>query len=314
MLEYQSPMIDSRALNELPDHSGQPRGKEVEFFAEPPAEIGKIISAESTLQPGRKAMPFLVQLLIGFIVGGAIVLGGYWLGQDASPTDREAFQIIGVALGAAALGTTLLVMRFRAVCSYVGENGIASFRLKGRRNARPKARPLLLFAQAEELRAKRIRQFVNGVYAGTSYDYTWSGPHGKRVWRTTGTYNDRKKRYRAGAPFGFVQAAETAWSHYYLERANQVLTTEGSIPFRVDKHRVVRVGPGFLEFHFGDKPLRLLREDIASVTLGGGTFQFKHKDAKWYSLSGKYSFQYGNMANARVFLLALESLMGYQWT
>ena len=42
-------------------------------------------------------------------------------------------------------------------------------------------------------------------------------------------------------------------------------------------------------------------------------FQFKHKDAKWYKLSGKYSFQYGSMANAKVFLLALEKLVGYQW-
>jgi len=59
--------------------------------------------------------------------------------------------------------------------------------------------------------------------------------------------------------------------------------------------------------------VRLTHQDIASVSLGNGMFQFKHTDAKWYSLSGKYSFQYGNMANARVFLLALEKLMGYQW-
>jgi hypothetical protein len=128
-----------------------------------------------------------------------------------------------------------------------------------------------------------------------------------------GSYRQRKKGLKAGEPFRLLQAAEIAWSVHYLERANQVLTTEGSIPFRVDKHRVVRVGPSFLEFHFGGDPVRLQREDIASVNLGNGTFQFKHKDAKWYSLSGKYSFQYGTMANGRVFLLALEKLMGYQW-
>jgi hypothetical protein len=118
---------------------------------------------------------------------------------------------------------------------------------------------------------------------------------------------------RAGELFRYVQAAEAAWSVHYLERAQKYLDAEGSIPFPVDSARVVRVGPGFMEFHFGGEPVRLTKEDIASVSFGSGTFKFKHQDAKWYSLSGKYSFQYVNMANARVFLLALEKLMGYRW-
>jgi hypothetical protein len=77
---------------------------------------------------------------------------------------------------------------------------------------------------------------------------------------------------------------------------------------------VAAVGPGFLEFHFGGEPMRLTSADIASVSLASGTFQFKHKDAKWYSLSGKYSFAYGTLANARIFLLTLERLMGYRWS
>jgi len=28
--------------------------------------------------------------------------------------------------------------------------------------------------------------------------------------------------------------------------------------------------------------------------------------AKWYSLSGRYAFHYGDMANARFFILALD--------
>jgi hypothetical protein len=312
MLEHQSRMIDSRALNELPDHSGERRPTEVEFFAEPPVEIGKVKSAESTLRPGRQPMAFPLRLLIGILLGGGIAFGGYWLGRGGSEEDRQTLQILGYCAGAGALGITLLATRFKVISSFVGEKGAASFTVKGRRDAKPKVQ-LLLFAQAEELRAKQIRHFVNGVYTGTSYNYTWTGPGGQRLWGAKGTYRQRKKGLRPGEPFRFVRAAEGAWSVHYLERADKALKTEGSIPFRVDKQRVVRVGPGFLEFHFGGDPMRLTREDIASVSLGSGTFQFKHKDAKWYSLSGKYSFQYGNMANARVFLLALEKLMGYQW-
>ena len=312
MLTYQSRMIDSRALNDLPDHSGKQRPTEVEFFAEPPAEIGKVKSAESTLRPGRQPMPFQVRLLIGILLGGAIVCGGYWLGHDFDQADRQTLQILGYFFGASALGITLLATRFKVTCSFVGEKGSAMFTLKGRRDGNSKVQ-LLLFTQAEELRAKQIRHYVNGVYTGTSYDYAWTGPAGERLLRVKGSYRQQKKGLRAGEPFRFLQAAEVAWSIHYLERADKELKTSGSIPFRVDKQRVVCVGPGFLQFHFGGEPQRLTREDIASVSLSNGTFQFKHKDAKWYSLSGKYSFQYGNMANSRVFLLALEKLMGYRW-
>jgi hypothetical protein len=305
-------MVDSRSLNELPDHSGQRRPAEVEFFAEPPAEIGKVKSAESTLRPGREPMSFPTRLFISVLLGGAIAFTGYYLGLKADRFDRATFQNLGYFVGAGALGITLLVTRFKVICSFVGEEGAASFTLKGRRDGKPKVQ-LLQFAHAEELRANQTRHYVNGVYTQTTYDYTWTGPGHRGDWRAKGSYRQRKKGLRAGELFRYVQAAEFAWSLHYLERANKYLSSEGSIPFAVDEWRVVRVGAGFLEFHFGGEPLRLTREDIASVSLGQGTFKFKHKDAKWYSLSGKYSFQYGNMANGRVFLLALEKLMGYRW-
>src|SRR5690349_18192515 len=116
MLEYQSRMIDSRALNELPDHSGQRRPAEVEFFAEPPVEIGKVQSAESTLRPGRQPMSFQARLLIAAVLGSAIVFGGYWVGRGANQVDRETFQILGYFLGAGALGITLLATRFKVIC------------------------------------------------------------------------------------------------------------------------------------------------------------------------------------------------------
>src|SRR5215475_5698750 len=102
-LEYQSRMIDSRALNELPDHSRQQRATEVEFFAEPPTEIGKVQSAESTLRPGRQPMPLPLRLLIGTVVGGALLFGGYQLAHDASSADRDTLIILGYVFGAAAL-------------------------------------------------------------------------------------------------------------------------------------------------------------------------------------------------------------------
>ena len=92
-----------------------------------------------------------------------------------------------------------------------------------------------------------------------------------------------------------------------------VRTTEHAINFYVDRSRWLRVGPGFLEFHFGGEPVKVTKEEIASVSLGGGYFSFKHKDAKWFSGAGKFRFRYGGMGNGKVFILALDKLMGYRW-
>jgi len=91
-----------------------------------------------------------------------------------------------------------------------------------------------------------------------------------------------------------------------------------TLPLEIDfsfwfRGRVVRVGPGFMEFHFGGEPVRVTREEIGAVSLAGGQFSFKHKDAKWYRSAGKFNFPYGQMANGKVFFLVLEKLMGYRW-
>jgi hypothetical protein len=55
------------------------------------------------------------------------------------------------------------------------------------------------------------------------------------------------------------------------------------------------------------------RADIRDVRLAGGVLTFHHHDAKWYSSAGTYRLQYGQLANARVFLLLLDKLMGYRF-
>lgn len=154
---------------------------------------------------------------------------------------------------------------------------------------------------------------MNGAYRKTSYDFRWVDERGRRVAQLTGEYVGLDRLPRAGDLFNFVAAAEVAWSLHALARAEQQLQEEGSTPFRVDETRTLRVGPGFIEFHFGDEPVRVHRDEIGSVSFGGGVFSFKHKDAKWYRSAGKYSFGYGDMANGKVFLLALDKLMGYRW-
>jgi hypothetical protein len=313
-LEPPSAPADSATLNALPDHRGQPRAKPVDFLVPPPPEIGPLSSAESSLRAGGKPKPLVLRLLMGTLFAGAIMYAFSWATEGTRPRDREPLMILGLVFAVTAFALDLYLTRFKALVTYVGRDGVSRHAVRRHRDATPKSQTLL-FTAADALRAAQTRQFVNGIYTGTTYDYAWTGPAARRLFRLKGTYRGRKGPPKPGDPFHFATATEIAWSIHYLERAQEELDKQGSIRFNVDKNRYVHVGPGFLQFDFGgESPVRVTREEIAAVSLGSGQFSFKHKDAHWYSRSGKYNFRYGAMANARVFLLALDKLMGYRWT
>jgi hypothetical protein len=313
VVDYERGGADEFQQEGIPGHNGEPRPKPADFFAPPPPELGQILSAESTLPAGKREIPLWLRLAIAGVIA-AVVWGGVAWAMGILPQWRELAPTIAVLAALIVGGLVLYFIRFSHTCTYVGRNGAARFRLRGSRSKAAKEYTLL-FSQAAELRASQVRQHYNGVYVGTNYDYRWTDPAGRLLYRLNGSYRARKKkRPKPTSGYNFALASELAWSSHYLARAQAQLEAEGSIPFRIDNRRVVRVGQGFLEFHFGDQPERVTREDIASVSLGNGQFSFKHKDARWFSRAGKYSFGYGRMANGRVFLLALEKLMGYRWS
>ena len=56
-------------------------------------------------------------------------------------------------------------------------------------------------------------------------------------------------------------------------------------------------------------------EEVGGISLNGGQLTVRHKDAKpgflGFGRSGIFTFTCASLANARVFFLALEKLMGY---
>jgi hypothetical protein len=300
------------ALREIPDHQNQPRAAESELFAPPPAEIGQVLSAESNLKAGKREKSFFARMTMVCLIAGVPAFVLAWIAENQRPNDRFVLNVIAAITAIVLAAATWFMTRFKRRCSYVGQDGVALFELRGSRESQPTLQ-LLRFADAAGLKAAQTRHFYNGVYTGTTYDFRWTDAVGNRIFKLAGKYNGKDKPPKKGDPFHFAFASDVAWSTHYLARAQAQLEAEGSIAFPVDSKRVVRVGPGFMEFHFGGEPVRITPDEIAKVNLGGGQFSFKHKDAKWYSSAGKFSFAYGQMANGKVFLLALEKLMGYRW-
>lgn len=294
-------------------HNNDAAWRDVVYFEPPPAEIGSVLTASSTLKIGKMpASPtkrfawgvgvFLaVMVLVELVVSPIISVG-------AGNSVRLIFGAIALLLG----GGIALLMRFKHVCTYVGELGFARFTVKGRPDNVPR-REVFLFEEASDLRSGEVRNFTNGIYAGTNYEMAWCDVNGQRLFSFSGSFHSKKGTPKPKDDFWFARAAETAWNWHIIEAMQVELDEYGFVQFNVNQKDWVRVGLGFMEFNIGSQNARAEVNDIKSLTIDDGTFTINTHDAGWFSNKGKFRFEYSRLANAQMFLIALEQMMGYQF-
>jgi len=300
---------------EVKDHMGNALPADREFFAPPPPQIGPIISAWSTLRASAAASSGFVKLFIMLISAAAAAGVVYFL------VNRDIIRLHGDELllvaGVSAAVVALIVavtFKWRHQCNYIGENGIAIFSTSAWRGGRSIDKSqVLAFNNAAALTTHQVRHYHNGVYTGTNFNFSFFDPTGRRVLVISGSHHSKKGKPKPNSKFNLAVAAELAWSRHYLGRALQELEETGFATFAAKGNHFVRIGPGVIEFHFKGDPVQMQRTDIRDVKLASGTMTFYHHDAKWFSSRGKYSFEYGQLTNARVFLLMLDKLMGYRF-
>ena len=293
-------------------HGGKPIPVDMDFFMIPPLEIGSLISAESTLYSNKtplsqeKRILIIATVVIGIAIVTEIILNLFL--SDIIP----AFSILIVITTAFTGGAiAFLSTRFLHKCSYVGKKGVVEFTLNGE----DIKKRLFLFNDAEDLLVNQIRHYYNGIYTTTSYDYQWK-KSGKNVFRLFGNYKNEKGIPEDKHPWHFASAAEGAWNMYMLEIIGTQLEKLGYVEFPIasGNPKIVRVGENFMEFVLRNGEIqRVMGNDMKDITLGSGIFRFNHKDAKWWSGKGKYSFNYAKIPNAKLFLLCLDKLMGIRW-
>jgi hypothetical protein len=288
-------------------HSGIPIDSALDFFALPPPEIGEIRTAASTLKNNKRPMPLVSRLLLCGMIAS--------LGIAALRLLDLQEPVLYTLLCLVLAPLTWYFTRFRHECSYVGKLGTARRFCKGHRGNVYKTEQFL-FDEAAELRTSQTRHYTNGVYTGTSYEHNWTTAEGKKRYRVTGRYTGESRPPKPESPFHFAQSAELAWSSCLMERAVEELNTRGSIRFNLARQNWVAVGNGFIDLHMDGNDARCTREEIAGISLNGGTFEIRRTDAKvgWFSRTGVFSFGYGQMANSRLFLLALDKLLGFRFS
>ncbi len=287
-------------------HDGSPISPDRVFFAPPPAEIGEIITASSTLPIGKKPMSTVNRFLLAGFVGSLAVVGLNLAGADTIWQVLAALALLPVALW---------FTRFKHTVRYVGKQGIAILTTKSRPD-RVSRSEVFLFQNANELRTGQTRQYVNGVYSGTSYSFNWTDAAGKKVFKLSGTYHGEKKPPKPKDPFHFAESAELAWSIHLLDQADHELKETGAVRFRLTGKDWVAIGPGFLEYCRKGIEERWERDEIGGISIGDGVFKVKRTDAKegWFSSKGVVQFPYASMSNAKLFLIAINRILGYSFS
>ncbi len=280
-------------------HMGQPILEESDFFVCPPLEIGRIISAETTLSQTKKATSpseRIKMMGLGF-VAMLVLLFCLWR------TVNHLTIILSILTGFVVYCLT----RFNHSCSYIGERGFVKYTVKGSRASRPKS-VVFLFQEDMTLYVKKMRIHINSGYFHTLYYFTWKRGNRKQH-EFTGRFNQYRK-LESNHPLHFAHAVEAAWSHYLQGKLAYQLELGGYMEFPVkSSFKAIRLGAGFVEFvpRYG-QPKRLLKEKIKAFKFGNGRLEFIPHDAKWVELFNKYTFRYEAIANAQLFMILLASL------
>ena len=317
---------DDDAFEELPEsswsppstvrlHNGEKIPVDSDFFQEPPPSIGEIVSAQSSLVTTKHPFSTMVRLMLVVGLTGLVFYGcviGFRI-FVTNPNDADLGYVFGAIAALVTLPLVIYFTRFNHSCTYVGKLGIAEYKLSGNRDNTPKAR-VLLFEDCQDITTWQLRQYVNGVYSGTQYKNIWRDDEGGELFVLKGNFSSEKGTPKAISPYWFAVAAEGHWNEFAFDRMVKDYESQGYLDFRVKKKDTVRVGNGYLEFHFGGKTTRLTTDDIKTLSLANGSFTIHTKEARWFSSKGKFGFEYGGMGNAKLFLFALERLAGYSFS
>jgi len=292
-------------------HAGESLDPSMDFFSFPPAEIGEVATASSTLRRNKGPLPLLLRLVLVLSPGLLALVVGERLIESLKMErgDSDGVRIVVLLVGLASAGSLWRVTRFAHTCSFVGANGVARFRMTRSRLRSCKAE-VFQFADASELRTSQTRHYHAFLYLGTEYNFTWTNSVGERRYRLKGSYYSSAGKPNAKCGFYFALSAERAWSAVLAGQSGAPVEQDGSVQFRLKGLDWVRVGPGFVEFSTKWTAGKFETEQIEGATMSGGSFCLWCTDFKWASGKGTLRFDYGHMANARVFLLALEQLVG----
>jgi hypothetical protein len=294
-------------LPTVTDHEGSPLDPDADFFQPPPADIGLVISAYTSLKKRTEAvaLPARIALMTLALIPGIAFLCFMPKSKDL----QASFGAIAAVVAICGIALVGRATRFSHACSYVGTRGAVRYRMRGSRNGQRREEGIR-FAQAAELRLMTLITSPNSIHQDTRYQFDWTAADGRLIYQLRGYSYPANKAKRGGDPFLFGKAAEAAWSDYLAPIIQTQIDQQGFLKSAMGPGQWVQAGPQYIELADRNECARILLADIESFKLIKGTFWLIYRDPRCPDGKGTLHFKYSQLANARLFRQAVEKLMG----
>src|SRR4051812_10965286 len=115
-------------------HASVPIEPGTDFFADPPSEIGDVISADSTLKVGQKPWRHASRVVIcGLIAWAGYMIADALAGNANVNNGNETWWVV-ILVTAVVVPIAWFLTRFSHRCTYVGKLGVARFKCVGSRS------------------------------------------------------------------------------------------------------------------------------------------------------------------------------------
>ena len=276
----------------------------MDFFAMPPAKLGDIIAASSSLRVGRSGIPLAAR--IGIAAACIIVSALYFNWQLAD----EGTGLLGGILGAIPGMVLFAATRFNHFVGYVSKNGYAKITCKDRRDKIVKAE-LLLFDSATDLYVSEVRVSQNFIYSGTHYEYKWCSTDRAVVSQIAGVFYSKPKPDNL---YFLATAAASAWTSHLASPAMKDFKTKGHVAHNFLLGGSLRLGKDWIEFPIKDQVVRLTVTEVKQIGIANGMISIAplppHKKIKTdlLDITPGYDLPMSSIANVKILILCLTKL------
>lgn len=289
-----------------------------DFFRSAPSRIGTLVSEHTSLAVGIEPEPFANKAIrAGLITSGLMVLviACAVLLYIYAPTPVPLYVLIplvflvGLILGGLVLAFVVQISQFSHYCAFVGANGAAYFTCAGDRE-RIKEEQSFSFDDAADLRVAMTHHYYNNSYTQTTFAFTWTDEDGKEVFKINGSHNAEFEMPPATNLYHFAQEAEQAWSIFLLNKIIPDLNAGRSHRFRLSGDNFIDLRGDSLKLHLHGNVQKFTAADLAEMRIQQGQISLKEPGSRegWFTSSGVHSFTFGELSNARVFILLMDQV------
>jgi hypothetical protein len=303
-------------------HNGEPLSPECDFFVTPPVEIGTVRTAYTSLKKGVATRSVAIRAALALTAGivGFLLTWGFdsltkilFVISDLTRTPVILWELAFVPLWVY-LGWRK--SRFKHVCTFAGDSGCAHYQCEQERS-NVVQKSSFRFADAAAVSSQAVRRTKNGVYHGTNFYVHWySANPAKLIYSITGSHMADSKTPPPGNLFNFASAVESAWYRYAAPKIDAEFAQKGAVKFYLGGKYSCVMTLGVIDFV--DEHGKLSRcgaDEIASAKLFDGQLTIRRKDARrglfdLFNSEGVFSFPYGAIHNARLFLYLFERSLG----